>query len=242
MCGRYTHNLTWGDIISLYRLTLPDAAPAQAKPTWNAAPTQPLPIVRPTADGSGRELVIAGWGLIPHWLKNLDGKAVSTINARAESVRDKPTFRQSFERRRCLVPATGWYEWQPVGGKKRPIYMQARTPFAFAGIWDRWSGPGMPGIESFAIVTTDAAASVSMYHHRMPVVLEPDQWDRWMLGTPDEAAELMRPYAGDIEAWEVAARVGSPKFNDPDLIKPVAMAPAPKLKPAPKPAAIGTLF
>jgi len=244
MCGRYTHNLTWTDLISLYRLTLPEAAPAQAKPTWNAAPTQPLPIVRPTGDGLGRELIIAGWGLIPNWLKNLDGKAMSTINARCESVREKPTFRESFERRRCIVPATGWYEWQPAGTRKRPIYMQPRTPFAFAGIWDRWSGPGVPGIVSYAIVTTDAAASIGAYHPRMPVVLEAGHWDQWMLGTPDEAAALMRPYDGAIEAWEVAARVGSPKYNDPELIKPVtaAMAGAPKPKPAPKPAAIGTLL
>ncbi|TXL72574.1 SOS response-associated peptidase [Vineibacter terrae] len=226
MCGRYTHALTWSDIVRLYELTLPEVGPREHRQTWNAAPTQPLPIIRPI-EGGGRELIIAGWGLIPGWLKNLDEKAVSTINARAESVRDKPTFRQSFERRRCLVPATGWYEWQKVGPKKRPIYMRATAePFAFAGIWDRWAGNGGPGFISYAIVTTDAAPSVSAYHHRMPVVLEAAQFDQWMRGTPDEAAALMRPYAGALEAWEVSARVNGPKLNDPDLMRPVDAAAA----------------
>jgi putative SOS response-associated peptidase YedK len=141
MCGRYTHNLSWGEIVTLYRLTLPEEKPAQERETWNAAPTQPLPIIRPMQD-SGRELVIAGWGLIPNWLKKLDAKAMSTINARCESVREKPTFRQSFERRRCIVPATGWYEWAPAGTKKVPVYHTVTShPMAFAGIWDRWTPP-----------------------------------------------------------------------------------------------------
>jgi putative SOS response-associated peptidase YedK len=222
MCGRYTHDLTWSQIVALYRLTMPEEKPDHVRQTYNAAPTQPLPIIRPV-EGGGRELIIAGWGLIPFWLKSLDEKAVSTINARAETIREKPTFRQSFDKRRCLVPATGWYEWQEAGTKKRPIFMRAKAqPFAFAGIWDRWAGDGGPGVISFAIVTTDAAPSVAAFHNRMPVVLDPEQFDTWMLGTPDEAAALMRPYAGDVDAWEVSTRVNSPRNNDATLIERAA--------------------
>jgi putative SOS response-associated peptidase YedK len=121
------------------------------------------------------------------------------------------------------VPTTGWYEWQKTGAKKRPVFMRATAaPVAFAGIWDRWAGDGGPGVLSFAIVTTDAAPSVAAYHNRMPVILEADQFDTWMSGSPDQAAALMRPYAGALEAWEVSTRVNAPRNNDAMLVRPVA--------------------
>jgi len=225
MCGRYTHKLTWQQIVNLYRLTLPDEPPPQLQPTYNAAPTQALPIIRPS--GNGRELVMAGWGLIPYWLKieDLGKRPYATINARAETIRTSPTYHEPFKKRRCLVPATGWYVWQDVRKKKtRPIHMCAKAePFAFAGVWDAWKGDGGPGIISFAIVTTAAAPSVSVYRSRMPVVLGDAQFDQWMLGTPDEAATLMVPYEGAIEAWEVSPDVGSPKNNRPELLDRVGL-------------------
>ena len=110
MCGRYTHNLTWSQIVNLYRLTLPDEEPPELKPSWNVAPTHVMPIIRPA--GNGRELVMAGWGLVAFWLKpdQLAKQPYSTINARAETIRTAPTYREPFKTKRCLVPATGWYE------------------------------------------------------------------------------------------------------------------------------------
>jgi putative SOS response-associated peptidase YedK len=123
-----------------------------------------MPIVRP--HGNGRELAMAGWGLIAFWMKDLSRPAYSTINARAETIRTSPTFREPFAKRRCIVPATGWSEWQDLGKKKkRPVHMCARAkPFAFAGVWDVWKGEAAPaGITSFAFVTTEAAPSVRAY-------------------------------------------------------------------------------
>jgi len=144
----------------------------------------------------------------------------------AETIRTKLAFKQPFERRRCLVPATGWYEWQDLGKgkKKRPIHMCAKSkPFAFAGVWDVWKGDGGPGVTSFTIVITDPTPSIAQYHDRMPVLFEESQFDEWMRGTPDHAAALMVPYAGAIKAWEVSADVGSPRNNRPGLLDRVGL-------------------
>ena len=226
MCGRYTYKLTWQQIVNLYRLTMPDAEPEKLRPNYNVAPTTVMPIIRPS--GNGRELVMAGWGLIPFWLKpeNLSKQPYSTINARAETIQTAPTYREPFKTRRCLVPATGWYEWQDMGKgkKKKPIHMQPKSaPFAFAGVWDVWKGDGGAGLTSFSIVTTNAAPSVNAYHNRMPVVLDDSQFDDWMRSTPERAATLMQPYAGGIDAWEVSADVGNVRNNQVDLPDPVAL-------------------
>src|ERR1051326_8442133 len=111
MCGRYTHKLDWRQIVNLYRLTLPEEPPEKLKPSYNVVPTDTMPIIRPM--GNGRELVMAGWGLVPYWLKpeDLNNRAYATINARAARIQTAPTYREPFKKRRCLVPATGWYEW-----------------------------------------------------------------------------------------------------------------------------------
>src|SRR5438105_4804207 len=182
MCGRYTYKLTWEEIVTLYRLTLPEEPPEQLKPSYNVAPTDVMPIIRPA--GNGRELVLAGWGLLPFWLKSeqLGKMAYSTINARAERIETAPSYREPFKHRRCLVPASGWYEWQKIGAKKKkPFHFQPKTPpFAFAGVYDIWQADGGPAITSFAIVTTGATPSTQPYHDRMPVVLEEQQFDDWM--------------------------------------------------------------
>jgi putative SOS response-associated peptidase YedK len=217
MCGRYTDNLTWSQIVELYRLTMPDEAPPGLRPSYNVAPTHVMPIIRPA--GNGRELLMAQWGLVPFWLQ-LAKLPYSTINARAESIRTAPTYREPFAERRCLVPASGWYEWQKISAKaKRPYHFKPKIePFAFAGVHDAWKGDAGRTITSFAVITTDASPSVSQYHNRMPVVLEDSQFDDWIRGTPDQAAEMMKPYAGVIEAWEVGAAVGNVRNNRPELI------------------------
>ena len=118
MCGRYTHLLTWSQIVELYRLTLPDE-PTELKPSYNVAPTHVMPIIRPA--GNGRELVMAGWGLVPFWLKpdQLGKQPYSTINARDDRIQTAPTYREPFKKRRCLVPASGWYEWQKIDTQRR---------------------------------------------------------------------------------------------------------------------------
>src|SRR5262245_27544148 len=131
MCGRFTNKLIWLEIVGLYRLTLPEEAPPGLKPSWNVAPTDVMPIVRPA--GNGRELVMAGWGLVPWWLKpeQLGKPAYSTINARSDRVQTAPTYREPFKTRHCLVPASGWYEWQKTGPKtKTPFHFRPKaTPF-----------------------------------------------------------------------------------------------------------------
>jgi putative SOS response-associated peptidase YedK len=179
MCGRYTYKLTWAEIVNLYRLTLPDEEPPGLKLSFNVAPTNVMPIIRPA--GNGRELVMAGWGLVPFWLKpdQLGQQPYSTINARSDRIRTAPTYREPFKARRCLVPATGWYEWQKINAKtKRPYHFKPKAePFAFAGVYDVWKADGKSSITSFAIVTTDAAPSTAQYHDRMPVVLDDSQFD-----------------------------------------------------------------
>jgi putative SOS response-associated peptidase YedK len=225
MCGRYVLRLIWRDVRDLYRLTLPDEPPEQLKPSYNVAPTDVMPIIRPR--GNGRELVMAGWGLMPYWLtpEQLNQRPYSTINARSDRIRTAPTYREPFAKRRCLVPATGWYEWQKIGAKqKRPYHFQLKaTPFAFAGVYDVWNADGGKPIRSFAIVTTDAAQSTAQYHDRMPMVLEENQFEDWMRGTPDQAAQMMKPYGGEIEAWEVGAEVGNVKNNRPELVERVGL-------------------
>ena len=225
MCGRYTHLLTWSEIVNLYRLTLPDESPEQLKPNYNVPPTTVMPIIRPA--GNGRELVMAGWGLVPYWLKpeQLSKQPYSTINARDDRIQTAPTYREPFKKRRCLVPASGWYEWQKVTAKtKRPFHFQPKAkPFAFAGVWDVWSGDGKTPITSFSIVTTSPAPSTAQYHDRMPVVLEQSQFEDWMRGPPELAAEMMKPYGGAIDIWEVGKDVGNVRNNKPELLDRVAL-------------------
>lgn len=224
MCGRYTHLLTWSQIVELYRLTLPDG-PKDLKPNYNVAPTQIMPIIRPA--GNGRELVMAGWGLVPFWLKpdQLGKQPYSTINARDDRIQTAPTYREPFKKRRCLVPATGWYEWQKIDAKtKRPHHFQpVAKPIAFAGVWDVWKGDGKDPITSFSIVTTSPAPSTAKYHDRMPVVLEESQFEDWMRGPPELAAGMMKPYGGAIDIWEVGKDVGNVRNNKPELLDRMAL-------------------
>ena len=139
MCGRYTYRLTWAEIVELYRLTLPEEQPEGLKPNWNVAPTHVMPIVRPA--GNGRELVMAGWGL-PFWMKpeQMGRQAYSTINARDDRIQTAASYREPFKKRRCLVPASGWYEWQKIDAKtKKPHHFQpAAKPVALLGIGTIW--------------------------------------------------------------------------------------------------------
>ena len=204
-----------------------DAPPAKR---FNIAPSQACPVVR--VSGAQRELVSLRWGLIPSWAKSQD-IGVRNINARAESVAQKPTFRRAFERRRCLIPASGFYEWQAVAGTrtKQPHYVQPvdQRFFAFAGIWERWREKDTV-IESFAILTTVADPRIAEIHPRMPVILDPQVYTQWLdEETPTSVLqELLPPHpASELRAYPVSDLVNAPDNDDHRCIAPLE-GPLPK--------------
>jgi putative SOS response-associated peptidase YedK len=229
MCGRFTNLMSYRKLVELYRVTEPEIGPGEPepelKPRYNVAPSQLCPVVRLNAEG-GRELAMLRWGLIPAWAE--DPKiAYSTINARAETVHEKPAFRAAFRKRRCLVPADGFYEWKAMGEAKQPfrITMKGGEPFAMAGLWERWDKSG-DAIESFTIIVTQGNAVLKPIHDRMPVILHPDTWDAW-LASKDTAIPmaLLQSYpAAGMTAYPVSKRVNSPRNDDPEVIEPLRAA------------------
>jgi putative SOS response-associated peptidase YedK len=215
--------LTWEELIMLSRITTTPGAPPGWKPRYNAAPTQRMPVVRIVDDK--RELALLRWGLIPSWAK--DPKiGNSLINARGETVAEKPAFRSAFKARRCLVLVDGFYEWRKLpGGGKQPyrITMADGSPFAFAGLWERWDKGDEP-LETFTIITTTANELVVPIHDRMPVILDPADYDAW-LESPDTAIPmaLIQPYpARRMSAYPVSTRVNSPRNDDAAVIERVS--------------------
>ncbi len=225
MCGRFFFLSSGPPIADLFQLAgVPDLAPR-----YNIAPTQPVAVVR-VAEGA-RELVQLRWGLIPPWAK--DAK-VAPINARSDTVADKPTFRHAFRKRRCLVPADGFYEWKATGGKHKQPYCFRLTddrPFAFAGLWERWTAPDGP-VESCAILTTEANERVRPVHDRMPVMLDAADFGRWLEPVEQDAAALaglLRPYPSErMRGYAVGPCVNSPRIDDARCLEP-ATAPPPTL-------------
>lgn len=221
MCGRYVLSVPGDLLASAFGLEeVPELAPR-----YNVAPSQVMPIVRGTEDRR-RELAYARWGLVPHWAKEA---AIGNrlINARAEGLADKPSFRDSFKRRRCLIPANGFYEWQKVGTKKQPwlLRLAGGAPFAFAGLWSSWTDPeSRESLETFAIVTTEPNPLAARVHDRMPVILPDAARATWL----DPRAErerllgLLAAYpAAEMEAFPVSTRVNSPANDDPACVEPI---------------------
>jgi putative SOS response-associated peptidase YedK len=232
MCGRFTNRLTWRQLRELYGVTEPeiglDEAEPELPPRYNIAPTQVVPVVRAGRRG-GRELALLRWGLIPWWAREIEIGA-RMINAKAETVAEQPAFRNAFQRRRCLVPADGFYEWQRANGSKQPylVGLKDGAPFAMAGLWERWDrGDPLAGeppvIESFTIITGPANALVAPIHDRMPVILAPADYEAW-LASPDLAIPqaLLQPYPAEgMTAWPVSRRVNSVKYDDAECAAPV---------------------
>ena len=223
MCGRYTLRSSWTEIVRLFGLKA-SAKPLSVLPRYNIAALQEVPIIRSTPDG-GREVVTARWGLIPASSMMPDNKN-PLINARAETIMEEIAFKTAFQRRRCLVPADGFYEWQAVGGEgKQPhlIGMTGGDPFAIAGIWEPWKGPDGPVI-SFAIVTTSANRLVSRIHDRMPAILDKADWDAWPdLGIrPGEAMKMLQAFPAEaMMAYKVDKRVNVQTNDDPQCVEPL---------------------
>jgi putative SOS response-associated peptidase YedK len=219
MCGRYALTSPPEAIRVLFRS---DDQP-NFPPRYNIVPSQPISIVR-IFEGQ-RRFALVRWGLIPAWVK--DPKAFSLlINARGETARDKPAFRSAMRYRRCLIPADGFYEWKREGERKRPYLARprARTPIAFAGLWETWMGPNGEEMETAAIVTTSANRMLRPIHDRMPVVIPPDAFDLWLdcLNVDaDVAAALIAPAPDELfEAYEVSNAVNRPANDSAALIEP----------------------
>ena len=227
MCGRFT--------LTVPRLERIEAAlgdqlagswPALA-PRYNIAPSQAVAIVRQTPAGLC-ELAMVRWGLVPSWSEE-PRTAYSTINARAETVDHKPAFRHAFHHRRCLVPADGWYEWQPAQPRKLPWYFHRQDggDFAFAGLWERWEREDQ-ALESCSIIVTAANRLAARIHDRMPVILAPEDYALWLdPQAPDPAAlkAMLKPCPeAGLTCHRVGLQVNSPKHDDPSLVEPIAAA------------------
>ena len=219
MCGRYS--LTTAPE-ALRRLFEFDNRPNLAA-RYNIAPTQEVPVVRGSA--AGRTLAHLRWGLIPSWAKDRS-MASKMINARAETVAEKPAFRAAYAKRRCLVPADGFYEWRTEDGAKQPfrIGMKGGGAFAFAGLWESWADPegGDDAVETFTILTTAANAKLHAIHHRMPVILPQELYAAWLDPAADPHAIALGPYPGEPMAfYRVSTRVNYVRNDDPGCVEPL---------------------
>lgn len=221
MCGRYTLSVPAETIAQHFGLeAVPDLAPR-----FNIAPTQAAPVVRLSTEREAPVLDALRWGLVPAWAKDASG-AARLINARAETAADKPSFRSALRRRRCLVPADGFYEWRAEGGAKQPYHIARPdgAPFAFAGLWEGWRRGAEP-LETFTILTTDANAALRPLHDRMPVILDPADYALWLDPTATDPAlvqPLLVPAPDDLLTYVAVGRAVNHVGNDdPTLVRPV---------------------
>ncbi len=222
MCGRYTYTATFQKLTQLLALS----TSGLFQPRYNIAPSQSIPVVRLNPDTGQYESVDLHWGFIPSWANDPRiGKRL--INARAETVADKPSFRKAFQERRCLVLADGYYEWKREGKVKQPYYIrfQDRRPFAFAGLWERWENDGRSGWDSCAIITTASSSLMQSIHHRMPVILASDAYSEWLdLKASDihrSIKSLQGSVAADFEAYPVSRLVNDPRNDYPACLEPL---------------------
>ena len=217
MCGRLTQiskTTRYAELLGVTRTSF------NAKPTYNLAPTQPITICRTNGE---RSLVQVRWGLIPHWAKEIK-HGYSTINARAETILTKPAYRDAFKKRRCLIPTDGFYEWRQ-STPKQPFFIHRKDnePFALAGILERWQHEGEV-IESAAIIVTSANKLMQPIHDRMPVIINPWNFETWLSHENDgnDFFALLLPHSEmDFEAYPVSTKVNKPANNDPSIIESI---------------------
>ena len=232
MCGRFAVKILSTDLARLFRTS---GTPPVSKPRYNVTPSQDVLAVRFNPQDGLRHLDPLHWGLVPIWAKDASiGNKLT--NARAESVTEKPSFRDAFAKRRCIIPADGFYEWQRRESTKQPFAIvpssageaSSNQPplFAFAGLWERWKHPTTSEIlRSFAIITTSPNGVMAPIHDRMPVILDPADWARWLgeeTASKDDLLGLLKPAPDDtMRAYPISARVNSPKFDDESLLAPL---------------------
>ena len=236
MCGRFV-------------ITSPPAAVRQVfgyaeqpnfPPRYNIAPTQPIPVV--ILENGERHFKLMRWGLVPAWVKD-PRKFTLLINARSETVLEKPAFKNAIKRRRCLIPADGYYEWHAAGGRKRPcfIYRRHRQLFGLAGLAETWVGPNGEEVDTVAIVTAPASPDLAVLHHRVPVTIVAGEFERWLDGLNHDAESVMALLAGPAEGefgWhEVSTRVNAAANDDAQLTLPITEQQRVAEEPKPKKAA-----
>jgi putative SOS response-associated peptidase YedK len=218
MCGRYASFLPAEALRAMFHT---ENSTPNWEPTWNMAPTRDAPVVRLHPETRARHLDLLRWGLVPNWAK--DPKLVrQPINARAETAATSPMFRDALLRRRCLVPADVFYEWQATEDGKQPFAI-ARTdgqPMVFAGLWEGWRGTDGTVMRTFTIVTTSANATLRALHERMPVVLEPPDWPAWLGETETAPTALLRPSAADFRVWRIGKAVNNVRNDSAALLEP----------------------
>jgi putative SOS response-associated peptidase YedK len=204
-------------------------------PRYNVAPTQPVPVIRENPKEPRRELSLMRWGLIPLWSKDMSGAAMM-INARSETAAMKPAFRDPLANRRCLIPADGFYEWKRTGKVKQPYCFEVNDGelFAFAGLWDRWKNPSGEWIKSCSILTTTPNAVTSAIHDRMPVILDPADYDLWLdpgMNNADAVADLLKPYdPHKMRSYPVSNRVNHVINDDESCSEPVDLSVDPQVE------------
>lgn len=224
MCGRYARSSDPAKLAREFKVTAAEVPAAQA--SYNVALTQNVLAVRETPDG--REMTFLKWGLVPSWAKDASMGA-KLINARSETVAEKPAFRDAFKRRRCIIPADGFYEWKREGSRKQPFFFRLKDerPFGFAGLWERWEGDGWNVLNTCTILTTEANELLRPVHDRMPVILHPDVYSQWLEADEREREllrELLRPYpAGEMLGYPVSPLVNSTRGTGPGLTAEVPL-------------------
>jgi len=232
MCGRYELHSHPAALALAFGLDYPP----EIRPRYNIAPMQDVPVIRMNQAG-GRELAQMRWGLVPRWAKD-PSIGAKMINARAETLTEKRAFRNALQRHRCLLPADGFYEWKPGnGGIKQPMHvgMADGAPFALAGLYDRWLTPEGDALDTCTIITARANAQLAAMHDRMPVIIAPETYERWLDVASDDIGDLLLPFPANAMTWyPVSTRVNSVRNEGPELIERVAQEnPTPPHEPEP---------
>jgi putative SOS response-associated peptidase YedK len=216
MCGRFAQRSPAKKIAKQFKV---EEVPPLAE-RYNVAPAQMILGIR--EEGDAREATFFKWGLVPRWAKD-PSIGNKLINARSETVEEKPSFREAFRRRRCIIPADGFYEWKREAGRKQPFFFKLKDerPFGFAGLWDRWEGEGGQVINSCTILTTEANGVLRPVHDRMPVILHPEDYELWLEGGERALLrELLRPYPEEeMTGHPVSSSINSPQNQGTELIE-----------------------
>jgi len=218
MCGRYASSRRPDDLVSYFEVEEP---PEEVlAPTWNVAPTDPVYAV---VQKETRQLRVLRWGLVPSWSKDAKGGA-RMINARQESVKEKPAFRKAYAVRRCLLPADGYYEWKAEGTGKQPYFLtdRERHPLAMAGLYEHWKSPEGEWLSTCAVITTTAPDELGEIHDRTPLLVPRDQWSLWLDPSVSDPGDLLIPGTpGVLDAWPVGKDVGNVRNDGPHLVEPI---------------------
>ena len=220
MCGRYELHTHPAALALAFGLPIPPTI----RPRYNIAPMQDVPVIRTSSHG-GREVAMVRWGLVPRWAKD-PSIGARMINARAETLAQKPSFRTSLHKHRCLIPANGFYEWKVLaGGTKQPLHigMKDGAPFAFAGLTERWLAPDGEVLDTCTIITTQANALLAPMHERMPAIVAPADYERWLDVTVPDVGDILAPYPAQLmDYYPVSTRVNAVRHDDAGLIERVA--------------------